>query len=61
MTGDSGIRPGVPPSGTGGVECDVACGWWFPLGRCAGCGHVGCCDDSPARHATARHEATGHP
>ena len=25
------------------------------------CGHVGCCDDSPNRHATAHHRATGHP
>jgi hypothetical protein len=25
------------------------------------CGHVGCCDDSPNRHARAHERATGHP
>ncbi|AUY54727.1 hypothetical protein EH183_36390 [Streptomyces sp. CB01881] len=29
--------------------------------RCARCGHIGCCDDSPATHATAHAKATGHP
>jgi uncharacterized UBP type Zn finger protein len=28
---------------------------------CRSCGHVGCCDDSPNRHATAHFHATGHP
>lgn len=56
-----GIDPLVPPSGTGCVECDQNGGWWVHLRRCAGCGHVGCCDDSLARHATAHAEATGHP
>ncbi len=28
---------------------------------CLICGHVGCCDDSPARHATKHFEETGHP
>lgn len=34
---------------------------WVHLRRCTECGHVGCCDDSPNRHATAHHHATGHP
>jgi hypothetical protein len=25
------------------------------------CGHVGCCDSSPNRHATAHFHASGHP
>ncbi len=25
------------------------------------CGHVGCCDDSPMKHATAHFHATTHP
>jgi hypothetical protein len=25
------------------------------------CGHVGCCDNSPNRHATAHFRQTGHP
>jgi hypothetical protein len=25
------------------------------------CGEVGCCDNSPNKHATAHNQATGHP
>ena len=50
----------VPPSGTGCVECLEGGGWWVHLRRCARCGHVGCCDSSPAQHATAHARATGH-
>jgi hypothetical protein len=28
---------------------------------CLECGHVACCDSSPARHATAHADADGHP
>jgi hypothetical protein len=28
---------------------------------CQVCGHVGCCDNSPEKHATAHFAATGHP
>jgi hypothetical protein len=50
----------VPPSGTGCAECDADGGWWVHLRRCAHCGHVGCCDTSPAQHATAHWRETGH-
>ncbi|MFF4495985.1 UBP-type zinc finger domain-containing protein [Streptomyces sp. NPDC001546] len=65
MTGNDGIGtdaidPGVPPSGTGCADCDAVGGWWFHLRRCAECGHVGCCDSSPAQHATGHWRATGH-
>ena len=50
----------VPPSGTGCAECEEAGGWWVHLRRCAACGHVGCCDTSPAQHATRHFHATGH-
>jgi hypothetical protein len=56
-----GIDPTAPPSGPGCVECEAAGGWWFHLRRCARCGHVGCCDSSPAQHATAHTRTTGHP
>lgn len=49
------------PSGTGCVECDAAGGWWVHLRRCAQCGHIGCCDSSPAQHASAHAASTGHP
>jgi uncharacterized UBP type Zn finger protein len=28
---------------------------------CLTCGHAGCCDQSPNRHATQHFQATGHP
>ncbi len=56
-----GIDPSVPPSGDGCVECDAEGSWWVHLRRCAECGHVGCCDDSPSKHATAHWHETGHP
>ncbi|GHC72535.1 potassium transporter KefB [Nocardiopsis terrae] len=34
---------------------------WVHLRLCAHCGFVGCCDDSPGRHATAHAEGVGHP
>jgi hypothetical protein len=34
---------------------------WLHLRICLGCGHVGCCDDSPQKHATAHAGASGHP
>ncbi|GLY04302.1 UBP-type zinc finger domain-containing protein [Actinoplanes sp. NBRC 101535] len=55
------IRTDVPPSGTGCADCLAAGGWWFHLRRCTECGHVGCCDSSPAQHATGHFAATGHP
>ena len=56
-----GIDPAVPPSGTGCVECLQQGGWWFHLRRCAECGHIGCCDTSPAQHATAHYANADHP
>jgi len=54
------IDPSVPPSGPGCVECERTGSWWLHLRRCARCGHIGCCDDSLNRHATAHWRATGH-
>jgi uncharacterized UBP type Zn finger protein len=28
---------------------------------CLTCGHVGCCDSSPAKHATAHYTKVSHP
>lgn len=61
MTESNWIDAQVAPSGTGCAECLAADGWWVHLRRCAACGHVGCCDTSPAQHATAHFAATGHP
>jgi hypothetical protein len=61
MAVSDGIDPSVAPSGTGCLECEESAGWWFHLRRCAQCGHIGCCDTSPAQHATAHARASGHP
>jgi hypothetical protein len=61
MAINTDIDPAVPPSGPGCAECLAAGGWWFHLRRCARCGHIGCCDSSPAQHASAHAAATGHP
>ena len=34
---------------------------WVHLRLCLSCGHVGCCDSSPHKHATAHHKQTDHP
>jgi hypothetical protein len=61
MNATPGIDVSIPPSGTGCVECEASGGWWLHLRRCAQCGHIGCCDNSPAQHATAHAHSTGHP
>ena len=56
-----GIDPATTPSGTGCEECLAAGTRWLHLRRCTECGHIGCCDSSPHRHATKHFRATGHP
>jgi monovalent cation/hydrogen antiporter len=34
---------------------------WVHLRMCLTCGHVGCCDSSPNRHANAHYDASDHP
>jgi uncharacterized UBP type Zn finger protein len=34
---------------------------WLHLRVCLACGHVGCCDNSPNRHATSHYHETSHP
>lgn len=58
---DPAIDVELPPSGAGCAECLAGGGWWVHLRRCATCGHVGCCDTSPAQHATGHFRGTGHP
>jgi uncharacterized UBP type Zn finger protein len=54
------IRP-VTPSANGCEECLKTGDSWVHLRICRICGHVGCCDSSPNRHATKHFHATGHP
>ena len=55
-------RPaGVKPSGPGCKECLASGGVWVHLRLCLSCGHVGCCDNSPNRHATKHFQHSHHP
>lgn len=45
----------------GCVDCLAMGGRWLHLRECLTCGHVGCCDSSPNKHATAHFHATKHP
>ena len=52
----------VTPSSTGCEDCLRMGGRWLHLRLCMTCGHVGCCDQSPNRHATAHfHGHSDHP
>ena len=51
----------MPPSVDGCVDCLLTGDPWLHLRICLTCGHVGCCDDSPNRHATAHAHAASHP
>jgi uncharacterized UBP type Zn finger protein len=42
-------------------ECVKIGGYWMHLRMCLTCGKVGCCDNSPNRHASAHFEEAGHP
>ena len=46
---------------TGCPQCVASGDSWVHLRMCQVCGQVGCCDNSPNRHATAHHAETGHP
>ena len=51
----------APGEVAGCEDCLATGGRWVHLRMCQSCGHVGCCDNSPNRHATAPYEATRHP
>jgi uncharacterized UBP type Zn finger protein len=50
----------LPESVAGCEDCLREGGVWLHLRICLSCGHVGCCDDSPGRHATAHGTTSGH-
>jgi uncharacterized UBP type Zn finger protein len=51
----------VYPSADGCEDCLRTGDRWVHLRLCLTCGHVGCCDESPNRHATGHFHATKHP
>jgi uncharacterized UBP type Zn finger protein len=57
----STIDKTVRPHTKGCEECLAMGDEWVHLRLCMQCGHVGCCDDSKNKHATAHFRASGHP
>ncbi|HEY8114588.1 MAG TPA: UBP-type zinc finger domain-containing protein [Actinomycetes bacterium] len=56
-----GLQPVDPLTPQGCAECLASGDRWVHLRLCLTCGHVGCCDSSPNRHATAHYKETDHP
>ncbi|MFF4949295.1 UBP-type zinc finger domain-containing protein [Streptomyces chattanoogensis] len=54
-------RAEPPPLSATCTECLAVGSHPVQLRLCLVCGHVGCCDSSPYRHATAHYKETGHP
>jgi uncharacterized UBP type Zn finger protein len=42
-------------------DCIAMGSTWVHLRLCLICGHVGCCDSSPNRHARKHWQASSHP
>jgi monovalent cation/hydrogen antiporter len=55
------LQTPAPRTPQGCQECLAEGTQWVHLRLCMDCGHVGCCDSSPQRHATRHFEASDHP
>lgn len=55
------VRNVTPRTPAGCEECLQTGGVWVHLRLCLACGHVGCCDNSPNKHASAHFRASQHP
>jgi hypothetical protein len=55
------VRPVAPRTPQGCEECLAEGSWWVHLRLCLTCGHVGCCDSSPNRHARRHAARIAHP
>jgi uncharacterized UBP type Zn finger protein len=55
------VTPQSPSSMAGCSECLRTGGHWVHLRLCLSCGHVGCCDSSPSRHASKHAREDKHP
>ncbi|MFD0889123.1 ubiquitin carboxyl-terminal hydrolase 14 [Streptosporangium algeriense] len=51
----------APRTPEGCEECLAIGARWVHLRRCLSCGHIGCCDSSPNKHASAHFAQEGHP
>ena len=50
----------MTPNSEGCEDCLRIGGRWVHLRMCMTCGHIGCCDSSPNRHASAHFRDDGH-
>lgn len=55
------IKDVEPHTREGCEDCLAIGGRWVHLRLCLECGHVGCCDSSPNRHASKHAHDSGHP
>jgi uncharacterized UBP type Zn finger protein len=55
------VRNIVPRTPDGCEECLAIGSGWVHLRLCLFCGHVGCCDQSPNKHATKHFHQSQHP
>ena len=55
------VRDVAPRTPNGCQECLEMGSRWVHLRLCLSCGHVGCCDNSPNKHATKHFHQTKHP
>jgi Na+/H+ antiporter len=54
------VHPTTPPDAC--PDClEIGDHNWVHLRMCLACGHVGCCDSSPHKHADAHYRGTDHP
>jgi uncharacterized UBP type Zn finger protein len=51
----------LPERAEGCEDCLREGGVWLHLRICLSCGHVGCCDSSPGRHASRHARQAAHP
>jgi len=51
----------VAPNTEGCEECLATGDQWVHLRMCRTCGHVGCCDSSPGKHARKHAHKEAHP
>ena len=58
---DSNKVTELPEPLLGCEECLKTGSRWMHLRMCTSCGKIGCCDNSPNRHATAHFHESGHP
>jgi len=55
------VKDVEPSSPNACPECLAMGDGWVNLRVCLECGHVGCCNASKNKHATAHHRQSGHP